>query len=259
MKYFWKAWPAVKRKLEGRKKLLLVDFDGTLVSIARTPDAVRLRRRTVAHLDAISKRRDCRVAVISGRSLKDLRRFFSLKRVDYIGNHGLEMSGRGLSTPTEARDARRLKFLMWLLVEKLSADFCYLPGILVEDKGLTVSLHFRNLAKEHSPAFHEVLNFFKKSYKDRPLVWKKGKKVWEIFPKVRWHKGFAAARLFEKHPDAFPIVIGDDRTDEDMFKAMHRFGVTIRVGHSQKSYAQYYLKSQKEVERLLEELAYADR
>ncbi len=254
MRLLWRDWPAIKKRLlSNKKKLLMLDFDGTLVSIAPTPDEVSFCDSTKRLLRQLVKKPGFRVSIISGRSLKNLRTYFDLKNVVYVGNHGLEMEG--LALPLEAKKARRLRFTMWLLVEKLNADFYYLPGILIEDKGLTISLHFRNLPKEHTPAFGQMVEFFKKHYAKHPLAWRKGKKVWEVFPKIRWHKGFAAVHLLKKYPGSLPIVIGDDRTDEDMFKAMGRFGLTIRVGRSRKSHAQYYLDSQKEVDKFLEELS----
>jgi trehalose-phosphatase len=255
VKSFWTHWPALKKKIEGKKVLLLLDFDGTLVGIARTPDEVRFTDRTCRLLTRLRKKKNIKVAIISGRYLKDLLSYFNLKGLIYVGNHGLEMKAPGVGLPREAKKARRLKFLMWRLFEKLKTDFYYLPGILVEDKVLTVSLHFRNLTREHKPAFDEVLHFFQRRYRNHPLVWKCGKKVWEIFPKVHWHKGFAALHLLKHFRGYVPVAVGDDRTDEDMFKAVRRFGITVRVGRKKDSHAEYYVKSQKEVDRLLEGLS----
>lgn len=255
MRELWAVWPRVRRRVRSAKKrLLLLDFDGTLVSIARTPDEVVFKRRTKALLRALARRPNTRVAIVSGRSLENLKPYFGLSELVYVGNHGLEMSGPGIKVPAEALRARRLQFLLWTLVEKLSNTFAYMPGILVENKGLTISLHYRNLAPEHAPAFQEALAFFKRRYARQPLVWKRGKKVWEVFPKVHWHKGFAAVHLLKRFPGSLPVVIGDDRTDEDMFRAMKRFGVTVRVGRSRNSLARYYVGSQTEVDALLEEL-----
>jgi trehalose 6-phosphate phosphatase len=255
MTRLWAAWPRLRKKIKStRKKLLLLDFDGTLVGIARTPDAIVFGENTQALLWRLSARSDYRLAIVSGRSLADLKRHFNLKNVHYVGNHGLEMSGCGLTLPGKAKKARELKFLMGRIVEQITNDFYYMPGVLIEHKGFTVSLHFRNLERDYLPAFHEVLRFFREKYKKYPIVWKKGKMVWEIFPKIHWHKGHAAIHLYKKYPKALPLVVGDDRTDEDMFRAMRKFGITVRVGRSGKTCAKYYLDSQKEVDRLLEEL-----
>ncbi|HTL69896.1 MAG TPA: trehalose-phosphatase [Candidatus Eisenbacteria bacterium] len=257
MKPFGSDWPRISRRLgAAKKKLLLLDFDGTLVSIARTPSEVRFRDRTQKLLRQLARRPDYRLAIISGRSLRDLKGFFRLKNALYVGNHGLEMSGGRLRPPPEARRARKMRFALWKIFEKMSADFYGLPGVLLEDKGLTLGLHFRNVGREHRPAFAEAVEYLRRHTRvgGHPLVWKKGKKVWEVVPKIRWHKGFAAAYLLRRHRGALPIVIGDDRTDEDMFKAMRRFGITVRVGPSRATHARYYLRSQREVDRLLEAL-----
>jgi trehalose-phosphatase len=255
MKKLWNEWPKLKKTIAGkRQKLLFLDFDGTLAPIASTPDQVVFEEETKKHLRRLCRKPDYKIAIISGRSMKDLKTFLSMRDILYIGNHGLEMAGKGPSLPGRAKKAKELKFLMWQLVEKLNADYYYMPGVLIEDKGITVSLHYRNVDKENLPLFNEVLNFFRNKYKKAPIVWKKGKKVWEIFPKIQWHKGYAALYIFKKYPKSIPIVIGDDRTDEDMFRALSRFGITIRVGHSKKSHAEYYVNSQNEIEKLLEEL-----
>jgi trehalose-phosphatase len=97
--------------------------------------------------------------------------------------------------------------------------------------------------------------FFKKRYRKYPLVWRKGKKVWELRPDVSWGKGHMADYLAKKYPGALTIAIGDDVTDEDMFKVLKRRGLTARVGFSKLSAADYYLRSPADVVKFLKKLS----
>jgi trehalose-phosphatase len=255
MKSLWKEWPRLKRRIgEAPRRLVLLDFDGTLVGIARTPDAVRFRAATRRRLRALVSRKGNAVALISGRSVADLRSFVDVKGVYMIGNHGFEMRGKGLALPAEIRRAAKLRFTMRTLAKKLQSDLSYLPGVLVEDKGMTVSVHYRNVPREQVPALLEVLKFFRQRYRDGQIAWREGKKVWEAVPRIRWNKGFAALYLLRRLRGSLPIAVGDDRTDEDMFRAVRRVGISVRVGRAERSRAEFYLKSQKEVDPLLEEL-----
>ena len=257
MRPFWPAWPRLKNRIRSsRRKLLLLDFDGTLTPIVRNPDAVAVDEKTRNRLKLLSGARNCVVAVVSGRSLKDLKRRFSLSKAIYVGNHGLELAGRGLTLPPAAKQARGGVRLMRLLEQKLESAFCFWPGVTVENKVYTVSLHFRNLNKDRKPAFNEIVDFFKRKSKKYPVAWRKGKKVWEIRPVPAWNKGDMALYLAKRFPSALPIAVGDDQTDEDMFRALKNRGITVRIGRSKGSGADYYLNSQKEVGVFLEKLCF---
>ena len=83
----------------------------------------------------------------------------------------------------------------------------------------------------------------------------KGKKVMELTPNVSWDKGSAALWILRQLKDkCLPIYIGDDQTDETAFKALNKKGITIRIGRSKKTAAEYYLKGHWEVPRLLKDI-----
>ena len=256
MRILWDAWPRLKRILRRQKEIsLFLDFDGTLVPIAASPQSVRMNkavRKKVGELAALAR---CRVIIISGRSLQDLRRYFKgLEHVTLVGNHGLEVSGKGAALSNRAKTARKLSALIWLMAAKLKIAFRGLPGVMIEDKTYTLTLHHRNVNRAHRPLFEEKFKAFRKRYALYPLEWRKGKKAWEIRPKTRWNKGDAVLFLLGSRPGAFALVLGDDETDEDMFRAIKGRGVTIRVGRSRKSHADYYIKSVKDTARFLDEL-----
>ncbi|MGH7197508.1 MAG: trehalose-phosphatase [Candidatus Omnitrophota bacterium] len=255
MKCVGPSWSTIERKIRSHEiKFLILDFDGTLAAIAKTPQAVVLKRKTKESLARLSRSTFYKVAIVSGRSLKSLLAYFNLRNVLYVGNHGLEMKGKGLPLPARARKARKLEALIWLLGEKLKEALAKVPGAFIEDKNYTLSLHYRNIPREHLPFFKQEIDVFRKKYAHWPLLWKPGKKTWEVRPSVRWGKGEVALYLTKKFPGALPIVIGDDLTDEDMFRVLRAKGITIRVGLSKKSNAEYYLASQRQVKPLLDKL-----
>lgn len=249
------SWSRLKQRIHlARKKLLFLDFDGTLVSIKKTPDSVFLTQKATKILYRLINAEDYVVCIISGRSIRDLKKYFDRKRVVYIGNHGFEFKGSGISVPAAAKRAKKLRALIWLMAENLKEDFDHMPGIYIEYKIYTLSVHYRNLSKKYLPSFRKKLDNFKNKYAHLPLVWKTGKKVWSVHPKIEWDKGAAALYLCRHYPSAFPIAIGDDVTDEDMFKSLRHRGITIRAGFLRKSSAEYYLKSQTEVIKFLDQL-----
>jgi len=258
MKYVWPDWPMLRRKiLSKRIKLLILDFDGTLTAIAETPHDVVLEARTKEALACLDRSPSYQLAIISGRSLKDLTSYFHLKKTFFAGNHGFELKGKKFSLPLRARKAKKLAALVWLLGEKLKEDFSKVPGALIEDKNYTLSLHYRNISREYFPFFKQEVERFKKQYAHWPLIWKEGKKVWDVRPRVKWDKGDAALCFAKKFPGALPIVIGDDVTDEDMFRGLKHRAITIRVGRSRRSSADHYLKSPRDVRKFLEALCHS--
>lgn len=255
MKYVWSVWPMLRRKIRSKRiKLLVLDFDGTLTAIAKTPQAVVLEKKTKEALTRLSQSPFYRLAIVSGRSLQNLISFFHIKNIFYAGNHGFEMKGKKLSLPSKAKKAKKLEALIWLLGEKLKGDFSKVPGISIEDKNYTLSLHYRNVPRKSYPFFKQKAARLREKYAHWPLIWKKGKKVWEVRPETQWGKGEAVLYLAKKFPEALPIIIGDDVTDEDMFKALKHRGIAIRVGRFKESAADYYLKSSRDVRTFLGEL-----
>ncbi len=255
MRSLWAVWPSVRARIRrSRLRLLLLDFDGTLAKIARTPQEAVLRRGTQELLGRLSRSPKYRLAVISGRSLKDLRTFLPLRNIVCAGNHGLELSGRGYRLPGKIAEAKKLNPLLWLLARKLKKVLSDVPGAVVEDKGYTLSIHFRNVPKKCLSAFSRAVAGIQREHAHWPFVWKEGKRVREVRPSVSWDKGDMASYLSKRFPSALPLVLGDDVTDEDMFRALARRGVTIRVGRSRRSRAKYYVESTREVGRFLEEL-----
>lgn len=224
----------ISRVAEARRVLWCIDFDGTLAPIARRPDLVALDRQGREVLRSLARRRDHRVAVVSGRPLGWVRRQVGIRAVYCAGNHGLEIAGPGLDFRHRAAAAARPS-----LVEVRSAwrrvAGSY-GGALVEDKGMTVTFHYRQVRPaRQEEARAAALAAARDAVPLRKLRLTEGKKVVEARPPVEWGKGDALACLL-RHWRFLPggdlvVAIGDDETDRDMFRPVRRDnGLAVFVG-----------------------------
>lgn len=236
-----------------------LDYDGTLTSIAETPEKAILSISMQKTLARLSKLKNVRVAIISGRSLADVKRKVGLKDgIIYVGNHGLEIEGENIQRSHD--DASKFRKLIRQILEKIRAKLGNIPGVLLEDKGLGLSVHYRSVSADK---YEELKNNFWDIVltwtADNPFHVVAGKKVWEIRPKTSWNKGSISAWLldhFASKGNYFPIVIGDDVTDEDVFEIFKDRGITIKVAgaNEESSKAVYWLNSPDDVENFFKEL-----
>jgi len=249
----------LKASLKDKFIFLFLDYDGTLTPIVQSPDKAIIPRKTMEILRGLSKIPHCKVAVISGRALKDIKNKIGLEGIIYAGNHGLEIDGPKIKfkTPVSPGYMAILKKIKAVLKKKLSK----IKGVIVEDKGLTLSVHYRLVDTKDAglvkTIFHEALTHYIVSNK---IKIRYGKKVLEIRPSLEWDKGkivlWLLARLkfsLGKEP-CVPIYIGDDITDEDAFRALKNTGLTVFVGNPGSSHAKYYLKNTQEVAEFLEQI-----
>lgn len=238
----------------GRRLFLFLDYDGTLVPIERTPDRAVLTHRKKRSLEALNERMF--VCIVSGRSLADVRRRVGIDGLAYIGNHGLEARW-GRRTWVHPLAKKRLPALGRLL-RRIEARTERFPRLLVENKGVTGSVHFRRLDPALvSPLRKIVADEVRR--KAGAFVVAEGKKVLEIRPNLDWDKGVGIQKLMNWLPrkkEALRIFIGDDRTDEDAFQALGGDSITIHVGHGRKTRARYRLP---DVERVWEFLGHCLR
>jgi trehalose-phosphatase len=218
---------------------IFLDYDGTLVPIRRKPELARLGADRASQLEGLSERA-C-VGIVSGRPLAEIRRLVGIPRLAYAGNHGLELRARG-RTWTHP-EARRLARAVARSVSAIEASTSGFRGVFVENKGLTASVHFRLAAERHQPHLWALVADEVRRSRDR-LVLSQGKKVYEIKPNVAWDKGRGVLELLRRscgRRACYPVYIGDDRTDEDAFRALQDRGLTIRVGPGPRTLARFRL------------------
>jgi len=223
--------------------LLAFDYDGTLAPIVNAPAHATMRASTRRLLRRASKLYPC--VVITGRAKADaLRRLRDSEVGRVVGNHGAE--------PSPNVKAMRRRVLQWLPV--LTARLSRRQGVVIEDKGLSVAVHYRQ-ARKRSSTRRAILSAAR-SLKDVRLVG--GKLVVNFLVPDAPHKGLALERERAHFVCDRVIYVGDDETDEDVFQ-IDRPGqlLSIRVGHKRTSAAPYYIRNQAEIDRVLETLVAA--
>lgn len=236
--------------------VLLLDFDGTLAPIVDDPGAAAIPSESRAALDRLMAMEGVTAAIVSGRGLGDARQRAGISGITYAGNHGMEIDGPWIHrVHPEARAARPA---LELAREALERTLDGVPGAWVEDKLLTLSVHYRTTPAAH----HEMVRIAVASAAvlDPALQVTEGKMVLEVRPRVDWHKGRAVLYLLEHigaPPDAPVLYLGDDRTDEDAFAALAGLGegVVIADPPPVATAARSFLRNPVEVGRLFSTLA----
>ncbi|HEY0625551.1 MAG TPA: trehalose-phosphatase [Allosphingosinicella sp.] len=213
---------------------LFLDFDGTLVELAETPDAIRVDPELPSLLKRVATRLGGRLAIVSGRSIQDLERHMDCAGVAVSGSHGLELrlaDGEHipLSAPVDLNEAR----------EEIRSFAASLHVLLVEEKPRSVALHYRQAPERQK----EVEEFMAALAKRSGLTVQAGKMVLELRPKGA-DKGDAVRALMAEpqFAGARPLFVGDDLTDEDAFEAAAALGgAGILVGPERPSAAVWRL------------------
>ncbi len=241
--------------------LVALDFDGTLADIVPNPADASLPESRLKLLEDLNNQPRFAVAIVSGRTLEDLKSRVNLSDVAFAGDHGLEISGPGFHhIPPEAEEFRTT---VAEIGEALEAALKGVPGVIFEHKGLSMSIHFRLTPPDQRVSVLHTIRRISNPYLDgNTLRMVKGKEVVNLLPPVDWHKGSALKWLLElldslprRVGGSLPIYIGDDVTDEDAFKEVAEKGFAIRVGRPKpSSAAPYYVNSIDEVEVVLQAL-----
>jgi trehalose-phosphatase len=229
----------------------MFDFDGTLSKIAKTPKDAYLKKSTKDLLENLSK--DFYIAIISGRSLFDIKSKVGLPNLIYAGNHGLEWQ-IGKNKKNIKISAEQIKSLSAVKKEFqiITSKF---KSLLLEDKSLTLSLHYRLLdSKDRSKFLNEVSKITSSIKKENIFSVTRSKKTIEIRPSVAWDKGIFANFLVKyleskNHYSLLAFYVGDAQTDEDAFRALQK-GITVRMGKKQQSLAHYFIKTN-EIDKFL--------
>jgi trehalose 6-phosphate phosphatase len=203
-----------------------LDIDGTLLDIAETPEAVQTDAADHRLLERLHAAAGGAVALVSGRTLAMIDELFAPLKLPAAGQHGYERRDGEGRRRRHRFDAGQLRPLARALREFAHAH----PGVVFEDKGASVALHyrlapqFRELAHERALAAAAML--------PGEVEVQPGKMVWEVKP-VGAHKGMAIEEFMREAPfrDRLPIFLGDDLTDEDGFRVVNRIGGhSIKVG-----------------------------
>src|SRR5450432_3420601 len=216
---------------------LLLDIDGTLLDLAPTPREVWVPPGLAKTLNRLLEKTSGALALVSGRSLNDIDLIFPPEQYPAVGGHG---AGIRLSTDSEAV-ATHAPPMDKELKRRLAAIAKLSPGILLEDKGYSLALHYR-LAPHAEKAIYEAVSLIRADLPNAPIEVLPGKCVCEIK-----HSGFNKAsgvvELMTHQPfrGRLPIFIGDDVTDESVFAIMPDFGgLAFSVGGRALGVADYF-------------------
>lgn len=225
--------PELERRLAGTPLVVLLDIDGTLAPIAPRPELATVPERTRELVRDLGTRRGVHVAVVSGRAALDACVMVAPAEVWSIGNHGME---RIAPNGVEHVDERVMPYIDVVAdaADRLRHSLADVHGALVEDKRLTLSVHYRLTPDDDVPRVRDATS----AEADRSgLVLTEGKRVLELRPPVHVDKGTASVALVRAvgaaDGGASICYFGDDRTDEDAFAAIraeHRDAVTVHVG-----------------------------
>ena len=236
--------------------VLLLDFDGTLAPIVSRPEEAAMLPSTRTAVERLLAIPGVEMAVVSGRGMGDARERAALPGIAYAGNHGMEIEGPAVRRIHE--EAAAVRPVLAEVAERLRRELAPIAGAFVEDKGLTLSIHYR-LVDRHR--VDEVRLTVASAVAGNPqLRTMEGKEILEIRPAVDWHKGRAVEFLLGEidPPPGTPVVyIGDDVTDEDAFRALRDWpggpgeGVAVGDPPADDTAATCYVRSPREVGELL--------
>jgi trehalose 6-phosphate phosphatase len=264
VQHLFRSWESFSSEIKAAAHVLLLsDYDGTLTPIVSRPDEAVLSSVVRDRLRALAARPNFSVGIVSGRPLLEVKSLVEVEEIYYAGNHGFEIEGPGLNFIHPAAKAAQPK--IHSLLRQLSARLADIEGIIIEDKGLSLSIHYRLVSRSDEEMAAEIFRRVTSPWlHDGEIRVTSGKKVWEIRPPIDWQKGKAVETIMDeikpvyKGKQCLAIYLGDDTTDEDAFKVIHRpQGWGIFVGReNESSSADYCLDSPSEVmiflSRLLE-------
>lgn len=263
LRYLFDYWQRVKDCIiKSDIVLILCDYDGTLTPIVSRPELATLSEKMRGILRLFSDHEHYKLGIISGRALEDVKDLVRIEGIYYAGNHGFEIEGPDTRNVHPIAEKTRPKIKD--ICERLESELRNIKGVIVEDKGLSGSVHYRLVSKEKVPKVKKIFTEITTPYLDEGVIkLTKGKKVLEIRPKIDWDKGKAVLwilDIFRKEHGArniLTIYLGDDKTDEDAFSALQKLnGISILVSPSPiKSKAKYFVKDVDEVKRFFEKVS----
>lgn len=250
-------------RLAGRKPAVFLDYDGTLTPIVDRPEDAIISASMREAVRELAER--CPVCVVSGRDRPVVQQLMGVDSLIVAGSHGFDIwspSGGDIQKDMGSEFADLLEEIKPRLHEAMDP----IEGALVEPKKASVAAHYRLVAESERHKVKDVVDAILADHPDELKV-TPGKMVFEIQPKIDWHKGKAVLYLLkaldlDTH-DVLPMYLGDDHTDEHAFEALQGRGIGVFVGRAddpevgaRTTFADFILGTVEEVERFLRSLAH---
>ena len=246
----------IASRLGTKDRFLFFDFDGTLSELVNEPVNALPVQGALEALNSAALVENCRVTVISGRMLTDLKRYFPGSQLTLCGSHGAEISGPGIEyrhelKPEDEREMSRLAALC-------KASFGSVPGFFLENKRYAIAAHYRMADEKEGMKIEGWFDMIAlQGLKSVRL--RKGKKVCEILPKNAAGKADAINMIAEKFgaKSGKPgmLFAGDDATDTEAFKILGSRAVLIFVGSGAPETADYVLEGPENMVEFISALA----
>lgn len=247
MQHLFDCWDEITRRVNKAERVrLYLDFDGTLVTFRPKPEQVKLREKTKMALKKLVRHKDLTVAILSGRRRNVLIRHIDVPGIQYLGLYGSENGNKvSISAETNADLSKVRRSLAGLPAE--------IPGISLENKGISLAVHFRGATPNETQRAHLLVRRATKRFHSGLHI-VRSDTVWDVVPTAVHGKGVALRKSLKGAEKPFlGIYVGDDGNDEPAFKALHG-GITVRVGTVPHTNARYWLRDPTEVWMFLKRL-----
>ena len=233
-------WQDIETRIQAAPRVLIAcDFDGTLSPIVPHPDDAAILPECLNALRQLTELPHFHVAILSGRGLDDVRARVGLANATYSGNHGMEIAAEGMTILDDSSEQARI--IMSSHREEIVRATRIYEGVFVEDKGVSLSVHYRAAPEELEPHIERTVRAVTAGAVQNGVISVvQGKKVLDIRAADTRDKGAAlsyVARTLQSAADAeyLPIYVGDDSTDEDAFQEVNRTGgISILVGPAER-------------------------
>ncbi len=230
------------------KRIIFMDYDGTLVPFSPFPELALPTERTIKLIESLADDPKNQVVIISGRNKSFLEEFFGQLNVHLIAEHGAFAKVPQHNWVCEVDSDQSWKPEILPILQRYT-NHC--NGSFIEEKATSLAWHYRNAevdigtirAKEMREELREVIS------NDTRLCMMEGMKVIEV-RRAGYDKGFAALRYIKDNSYDFILAVGDDKTDEDLFRVLPSHAFTLKVGLVP-SLAKYNLRNQTEVARFI--------
>lgn len=241
----------LQRYRSAEKRLLFLDYDGTLMGFHKDAEAAIPSAALYATLDKLQEDPSTQLVIISGRPQHTLEQWFGERSFYLVAEHGAWSNYPDFVWRSKDNLSMNWKDDVREIMEKFADRTA---GASVEEKTFALAWHYRKaqIGLGQLKA-QELMHNLRHIVSDNNLQLLQGDKVIEL-KNSELNKGKAAVEIVAHYKPDFVFAIGDDATDEDMFIELPQESITIKVGNK-KSKAQYYVENQKEAVALVESLA----